>query len=254
MPTGYRICLGARILTICDAFDAMVSDRVYRKGRAAEEAYTELRRCAGAQFDPELVERFIEGHAREPASRGAGIGAVPRQSALQIGLHLERLAAALDGGNATTIVAIASHLAATAEQEGVPEVAERARKVQQCTEDTRQELELSRLTLEPLEIYRETQRSHVQVGDEAPRRPRAELVETGTPAQSDAQVARPGTNSRRARTVRSRTRSPARAAVPTRGRTSPAGCGRWSTRPPRGNGVRCVPAETANRSAPPSGR
>lgn len=182
LPTGYRICLGARILTICDAFDAMVSDRVYRKGRAAEEAYTELRRCAGAQFDPELVERFIEGHARESASRGAGIAAVPRQSALQIGLHLERLAAALDGGNATTIAAIASHLAATAEQEGVPEVAERARKVQQCTEDARQELELSRLTLELLEICRETQRSYVQVGDEAPRRPRAELVETGTPA------------------------------------------------------------------------
>ncbi len=38
----------------------MVTDRVYRKGRSREEAFLELRRYAGRQFDPELVEHFIE--------------------------------------------------------------------------------------------------------------------------------------------------------------------------------------------------
>ncbi len=58
-PKGTDIPLNARIVCIADAYDAMVSDRCYRKGRSHEEAVAELRRCAGGQFDPELVERFI---------------------------------------------------------------------------------------------------------------------------------------------------------------------------------------------------
>jgi len=54
-----EIPLFARIISIADSYDAMVSDRSYRKGLPHEEAINELRRCAGAQFDPELVELFI---------------------------------------------------------------------------------------------------------------------------------------------------------------------------------------------------
>ena len=57
---GDDIPLRARILTIADAYDAMVSDRVYRQGRTPEQAFAELRSCAGKQFDPELVERLIQ--------------------------------------------------------------------------------------------------------------------------------------------------------------------------------------------------
>jgi len=57
---GGDIPLGARILTIADAFSAMTSDRPYRKAATQEEAFAELRRCSGTQFDAELVERMIE--------------------------------------------------------------------------------------------------------------------------------------------------------------------------------------------------
>ncbi|MHC9544188.1 MAG: HD-GYP domain-containing protein [Vulcanimicrobiota bacterium] len=54
------IPLIARIISIADSYDAMVSDRSYRKGLSKETAVGELRKCAGTQFDPHLVELFIE--------------------------------------------------------------------------------------------------------------------------------------------------------------------------------------------------
>jgi two-component system cell cycle response regulator len=57
---GEEIPLGARIIFICDAFDAMVSKRPYREPLSADRALAELGRCAGTQFDPELVELFCD--------------------------------------------------------------------------------------------------------------------------------------------------------------------------------------------------
>jgi putative nucleotidyltransferase with HDIG domain len=60
-PTGRRgdeIPLEARVLCIADSFDAMTSTRPYRAPRGPDEALDELERCAGTQFDPELVDAF----------------------------------------------------------------------------------------------------------------------------------------------------------------------------------------------------
>ncbi len=62
-PDGLRgadIPLGARIIGICDVFDALMSDRPYRKAVAGSEALTYIQEHAGAQFDPELVPIFTE--------------------------------------------------------------------------------------------------------------------------------------------------------------------------------------------------
>jgi putative nucleotidyltransferase with HDIG domain len=61
-PAGLRgdeIPLLARVLTVADAFEAMIADRPYRRGRSHQEAILELRRCAGTHFDPRVVEAFI---------------------------------------------------------------------------------------------------------------------------------------------------------------------------------------------------
>ena len=69
-PDGLRggaIPIEARVCSVCDAFSAMTTDRAYRSARSEEEALTELRRCAGTQFDPRVVAAF------ESVLRGRGV-------------------------------------------------------------------------------------------------------------------------------------------------------------------------------------
>jgi HD-GYP domain-containing protein (c-di-GMP phosphodiesterase class II) len=69
---GKDIPLVARIVSACDAFSAMTTERPYRAALTSDEAIAELRRCAGTQFDPEIVRVLIEvgGAATRPALDG----------------------------------------------------------------------------------------------------------------------------------------------------------------------------------------
>jgi diguanylate cyclase (GGDEF)-like protein len=73
--SGSKIPLGARIIAVADAYDAMVSDRPYRKAMSAVEAIAELRRCAGSHFDPAVVDAFV-GLLRDAEPPGQGAEAV----------------------------------------------------------------------------------------------------------------------------------------------------------------------------------
>jgi len=57
---GHDIPLVGRIVAIADAYDAMTSDRAYRRALPHEVAIGEIERCAGSQFDPELAEAFVQ--------------------------------------------------------------------------------------------------------------------------------------------------------------------------------------------------
>jgi HD-GYP domain-containing protein (c-di-GMP phosphodiesterase class II) len=55
---GNDIPMGSRIISVCDAYDAMTADRPYRLARDPADALAELHRCAGSQFDPDVVAAF----------------------------------------------------------------------------------------------------------------------------------------------------------------------------------------------------
>jgi putative nucleotidyltransferase with HDIG domain len=74
-PTGLKgekIPLGARILAVADAFDAMTSDRPYRRAMSYEQAVAELEAGKGTQFDPKIVDAFLA--AMEEERQRARIG------------------------------------------------------------------------------------------------------------------------------------------------------------------------------------
>ena len=67
---GEDIPIGSRIVAVCDAFDAIISTRPYSVARTSAQALEELRRCAGTQFDPRVVDAFVAvlaERARRPA-------------------------------------------------------------------------------------------------------------------------------------------------------------------------------------------
>ena len=69
---GEEIPLSARIIAVCDAFDAMISRRPYRTRMSPEVALEELRRCAGTQFDPQVVDAFCAVFGERAADAALG--------------------------------------------------------------------------------------------------------------------------------------------------------------------------------------
>ena len=75
---GHAIPLEARIITVCDSWNAMRTDRPYRRALAEREAIDELIACSGSQFDPEIVDALLEiVGAAERAELRAGTGRPP---------------------------------------------------------------------------------------------------------------------------------------------------------------------------------
>jgi two-component system cell cycle response regulator len=70
--SGAEIPLASQIVFACDSFDAMISDRPFGEARSEVDALRELRRCAGTQFDPRVIDAFMTEYA---ARRAAQLGA-----------------------------------------------------------------------------------------------------------------------------------------------------------------------------------
>jgi len=62
-----QIPLAARIIAACDSYDAMTTDRCYRTGMSREQAITELGRCRGTQFDPQVIDVLLDVLAGQPS-------------------------------------------------------------------------------------------------------------------------------------------------------------------------------------------
>jgi HD-GYP domain-containing protein (c-di-GMP phosphodiesterase class II)/HAMP domain-containing protein len=86
-PDGYvgeEIPLASRILLVCDAFDAMTTDRPYRKALPIETALGELSRHAGTQFDPRVIDVFLASYPFEQRETDRLIGRLSFAGVLEL--------------------------------------------------------------------------------------------------------------------------------------------------------------------------
>jgi HD-GYP domain-containing protein (c-di-GMP phosphodiesterase class II) len=89
---GESIPLAARIVAVCDAFEAITSDRCYRKAQSLEVARAELLREAGRQFDPAVVEAFV-AELDNPDALDMSVAAAEQEATRQLADELsERFA------------------------------------------------------------------------------------------------------------------------------------------------------------------
>jgi diguanylate cyclase (GGDEF)-like protein/PAS domain S-box-containing protein len=151
-PKGKDIPLGARILNIADAFNAIVSHRPYRKASSYQEAFKELRRCAGTQFDPELVEHFIEVVSARDESRRKGKAPISDTLKLEIGREVEKIIVAVNTGSFAALSVTAEHLADRATKCGLERIAETALKIEKAAVNKRDQMAIGRLASKLLQL------------------------------------------------------------------------------------------------------
>ena len=152
--------ISTKILAIADSYDSMVTDRVYRCGRSTEEAFEELRRCVGKQFDGELVEHFISVMNSAP-STNSDTNVVNKQVAIRLGVQIESLARALDEKDVDALAALTAELRETTAATHVAEIAKLADELNMLATSDSAWVECLEVTLELLDICRKTQRMHL---------------------------------------------------------------------------------------------
>ena len=146
------IPIGARIITIADAYDAMTNDHPYRKGKSVDEALNELRRCSGKQFDPELTEFFCEMIQEKEGRLSSKVSEMQHEVALQIGRQIERLVVAIDTEDLSSVAALSRRLSDTARQSSVSDIAALAEQLYESAEAEKELVDVVEQMHELLEL------------------------------------------------------------------------------------------------------
>ena len=161
--------MGARVLAIADAYDAMTTDRPYRKALSLEDAFDELRQCGNTQFDPNLVERFIAivRTNAQTQQRQYPETTLSRDAALGIGQHIERLINAMETQDFAGMQALAGRLHSIAGQDGLTVFAKRAERLRDVISSDGELLDILDSANDLIDLCRSTQSAWLRTDEAA---------------------------------------------------------------------------------------
>lgn len=165
MPSGEDIPIGARIVSIVDAFDAMITDRVYRAGIGVEEAFEELKRCAGSQFDPALVDRFVNLQLGWRPDSHFGMSDIANGLAISIGQQTERIIRSFETKQRVPLCEQLNELGRTAKENDLPAIAGLSMQLTPLLADIREDSEwedLLPIVHDLIEMCLTIQRAHLR--------------------------------------------------------------------------------------------
>ena len=129
-PTGNEIPLTARLLKLVDAYDAMINNQRHRLGRSQIEVIEELQICAGAQFDPVLVEHLVHSLHEYTDQKNSDFASAPDHSVIEFGVQAEKIANAVDARDIRGVQELAANLASTARQQQSEEIVTAVERIQ----------------------------------------------------------------------------------------------------------------------------
>lgn len=160
-----EVSISTRILAIVDAYVSMTSENTFRDAMTPEAAIAELNRCAGDQFDPQLVEKIASTLKAKTGELPQHREQVSKEAALRFGLQIERLSQALDKLDTNGISAIATKLVDTAEKHGASQIADKAKLISKLNEEKAnhgENYDLIMTTIELLDLCRASQSVLIQ--------------------------------------------------------------------------------------------
>jgi hypothetical protein len=134
---------------------------------SAEQAFAELRRCSGTQFDSRIVEVFIDVVRGQQAEAAAESDVAPAHVVLAIGKEIETIAHAVDERDLDGLSSLAMRLEGTAAKNGLSGISELAASLCRQVEDEPNLLQIIETTHELLDMCRAMQHLHVHHEDPA---------------------------------------------------------------------------------------
>ena len=162
------ISLIARIITVCDAYDAMTNDRVYRKALSIEDSLAEIKKHTPSQFDPMVVDilvNYVESglhHPRKPSADGSATKPNSR-TATAIGQHIEELYEAIHAQDVDRLKSVVTDLKQDASPTG--EVSNAADRLDSMIQEEDNLEKVLQLANEVVDICRSSRSTFVETAE-----------------------------------------------------------------------------------------